>query len=425
MIIRRIPLWKATLFTIILLYLVFCYGFANFSILSVPVGYLLLAISVFFCYVNHNLLINKYLREPIFVSVIIIILFSFGHLLVDFPRYGLYAIRDATFSFELIVLILGFVWGKKSFTHKEITRFLLIAFIANFLYSLTFPFSSFIKNISPVSGVFQPIPVFGYYSHTFYFLLLGSVFCFLQLDKFTHKSLIKIFGAVQLLWAFAFQSRTTYISIIVILFLLIFFKRNISFSKLVLVLVIGVFLLILLQYGTSLVIPGRLGNMNIDFYISHIKSIFLVEDSEELGSAMHRIKLVEESLRIWRSSLESTVFGTGFGEPIIDLYTTGIQIRNPHNTHLTYLVRLGIVGAVLWVFLNIRMLIILFQNIQLSDLSEKGFEVWVFLYFITGLLLTAFQPWLEFPYGTIPFFSILGYSIGTFYNKKNALKENR
>jgi hypothetical protein len=60
-----------------------------------------------------------------------------------------------------------------------------------------------------------------------------------------------------------------------------------------------------------------------------------------------------------------------------------------------------------------RIFYVLFQSIREvnKDHPMYGFRLWFLAYFFVCLFHTSVQPWLEFSFGSIPFYVILGYGI--------------
>lgn len=399
------------------MYVVLGYGYANFTVLGIPVGYLLFFILLGITVIVDTPITYIYVKEPIFLFSLLLIIYTLGHLGFDIPKNGLYSIRDASMTIELLALLVGFAWTVK-YSKYNIYNYIRALFILNFIYSLTFFISDRISAISPVSGVFQPVPLLGYYTHSFLFLLVGSIYFYLQTGSYKHAGINIWLARIQLLWAFIFEARTTYISIVLIVIILLFFKKFRIVLDIATTIIIGAISVILLGSLFGIFLEGRVGTVSIDFFVTHILSIFLKGDSVAIGSAEHRLRMLSESINIWTTNWSSILFGVGFGKPIINVYTTGIQIRNPHNTHLSFLVRLGIIGFLLWAGICIRTLKLILINIRTAGGQDKNNQIWILVYFACGIVLTTFQPWLEFPYGTIPFYIVIGYSIGIYYKNK-------
>ena len=117
------------------------------------------------------------------------------------------------------------------------------------------------------------------------------------------------------------------------------------------------------------------------------------------------------------------LFGEGFGRPLIDFYIKGgVAVRQPHNTHLTVLVRLGLLGFILWLVFHwiiIRRFWKALHRWQMGSF-EHTLLLWFLVFYTLGMLVTTVQPWLEFSYGSIPFFILLGFAIGRMQKDENS-----
>ena len=81
------------------------------------------------------------------------------------------------------------------------------------------------------------------------------------------------------------------------------------------------------------------------------------EEGENANTANWRLELWGE---VWSDvvGFERGIAGFGFGESLADRYDKSdtrfeeeLRLRNPHNSHLSVLARMGVTGAVLWTLL--------------------------------------------------------------------------
>ena len=102
-----------------------------------------------------------------------------------------------------------------------------------------------------------------------------------------------------------------------------------------------------------------------------------------------------------------------------------VAIRQPHDIHLTMLARLGIIGFLLWAFINVRIIYLFIRSLwnDPKEPFEHALKFWLFLFYITGIILASLQPWLEFSYGAIPFYIVLGFSLAILTQKRKDLIE--
>jgi O-antigen ligase len=116
------------------------------------------------------------------------------------------------------------------------------------------------------------------------------------------------------------------------------------------------------------------------------------------------------------------VIGEGFGQALINFENEeGIPVRQPHNSSLTVLARLGFVGLSIWL-LFIGFVLVRFARFLRMRTAPEGVNnaiLWLFLCFVLFLEISSVQPELEFSHGTIPFYFLLGLGLGIMRNMKN------
>jgi hypothetical protein len=344
---------------------------------------------------------------------------SLIHLLIEIPRYGAYAIRDASFILEGIFLLLGFLWSRRA-NDYDVVIFLKavgLIFVINFVYSWTFPISLTLKQISPVSGIFLQVPLLGFYNNTSFFLISGALF-YIFVAKWIIKwpyIMLLTFALLQVSWSFVFQARSMYVGIIVVLLIIIFLGEVHQGIKLAAVFACGLIILFLGIGILEINIKGRIGEIKPEFFVQHFQSIFLKQNTPGEGSVAWRLEILNDIWERWKSSNILMVIGEGFGKPLTHFSTAeGVVVRQPHNTHFTILMRLGIIGSLFWFLLNLRIFTLFIKS--LKNTRKKTFNRdlfhWFFLFYILGMLLTSVQPWLEFSFGSIPFFMMIGFALG-------------
>jgi O-antigen ligase len=118
-----------------------------------------------------------------------------------------------------------------------------------------------------------------------------------------------------------------------------------------------------------------------------------------------------------RSTPTNLLVGEGFGKPLLEHTVTkqGVAVRQPHNTHLSVLARLGLVGVAFWMlfhFLLVRRFVHVLRRRGQLDKKHSDLMLWLFIFYILFMLVTSVQPYLEFSYGAIPFYFLTGFALG-------------
>ncbi len=416
-------------FSALLGHMVLNYGFANWSVrigdVPLPIGHLLAFSALGLALLRSHGSIGGIFREPAIICVVLLLALSLPHLLMDFRRYGAYALRDTSFVVEGLFLVLGIVLARHGGSRKRFTAVLGVIFLANFLHALTFPVSDLVRDYSPASGIFLSVPVLGNYRQTAFFLVAGACF-FLLTGRNLPRWQARILGGLailQIAWSFFFQLRSAYIGIFITVGLVLLFRgwrRGRSFVLAVLC-AVGLLFSFLTTVGTTF--SGRKGPMDVQFFGGHVQSLVLAEGAPAVGSARWRLELLPEVWERWTAHPSRIFFGEGFGEPLIDHYRTdrAVATRQPHNTHLSVLLRLGLLGFLVWAVLLWRIFRVLLGSVRAVPIADPrhGLRLWFLLFFLLGLFETTVQPWLEFSYGAIPFFLLAGFGMA-FAEEKRA-----
>lgn len=407
-------------------YVVLNYGFANLALpvgdQPIPVGHSVAFLALLFVARGPVEDLLGFFRLAVVRSWMLLFTLAVAHLVFDLASYGAYAVRDVSFVAEGIFMLLGYLWAfrdKRTFLHT-----LAVVFVINLAYAFTFPFAEYLQKVSPVSGIFLQVPLLGSYAHTPLILLFGALFF-----AILGRTELKLQGAVvwslvvlQAGWSLVFQTRVVYVGLVLAVLLIQYLRGFGAGIRILASVGVGVLGLLLVVSVLNLQIPGRVGEVDVEFFTQHVRSIFLEPGTPAEGSARWRLELLPAIWERWTASAGSVVFGEGMGNPLIDFYLQGgIAVRQPHNTHLTVLLRLGLVGFFIWGLMHWKIISSFRKALRRVDRrsSEHALVLWLLLFYVLGMLMTSFQPWLEFSYGAIPFFVVLGFFMGWLQQDKN------
>jgi hypothetical protein len=128
----------------------------------------------------------------------------------------------------------------------------------------------------------------------------------------------------------------------------------------------------------------------------------------------------------WKKIVNYTVFGRyfwtgkGFG---INLATVDgpsnlsgsetEKLRSPHNGTMTVLARMGVPGLTLWLAINLmfgyRVFVTFIRAERARSRFWSSFNLWILCYWLSSLINSSFDVYLEGPAGGIWFWSIIGF----------------
>jgi len=397
-------------------YLILNYGFMLVRIPpmaegGVPIGELLLLF--WFCFLVKDL---QWL--PIFTNNIIFVPFlmwwalGFGRVLLAFPEYGMWTLRDATHVIESLFLWVGFVFAATPSAIDHLFVWIRRVLAVVCIYVLSYPWRESLGAFSPTitSATGLSKTVFFQYNSTGQLVLWEAVHRLIRSSKG-----ILIPGLLIAYVVGIFQARTIYLQVIAIL-LLLFWHRPKAFGKMGLALSAGLLgIILIVQSGIE--IKGRMNeNISLEFMVDHFYAIAGIESKGVVGAA----KGVGQRLGWWKNIIERVtdspgnfLFGLGYGFPLVNFHGgDGAVVREPHNSYLSTLGRIGILGIIFFTWMHVHLVRAWFRAYHLCRRvgyrlgQDRLFLLMVFfvLVWVNSLGEDAFEK----PYLTIPYYFFWG-----------------
>jgi len=413
--------WQTLALAVLSGYLVLNYGFDNLAIhiggfpilISYGLMYASLALAIF---ANRRLLV-KVLKEPALLCVLAVLVLAFFHMVTDIPSYGAWAFRDCTMCFDGLFLVMGLLWAMKSDNIYLLAKWLMVIFVLNMVYSFTLPWAETLWSWSPVSGAFVEGPILGTFSGSGDILLAGAVFCICVGSYVISRPrwLILFLAVAQVLGIAITQVRRMYLGIVVVIVILFLVGEIKKFTRLFILVPSAIILVLLATSIGGLEISGRVGPVNLAFFKDHIRSMFGRVVADTPGSSVQsRVDMGEVAMQHFRAH---PLFGEGFGQPLLDDVNeaNGAVTRMPHNSSLTYLARLGVVGLALWVafhFCLLKRFVFAFRQRHSCDKRLYAFALWFFLFYVIFMIVSFAEGPFEFPCRAIPFYFLMGVALG-------------
>ena len=419
-----LELWQVLVLIAVAGYMVLNYGFENLAFhvggFPIIISYGLMFGSLALALSGRWHLVLKASKEPAMVCVLVLLGLTFLHLIVDIPAYGIWAARDSSMCLDGIFMLLGLLWAMKVNSTATFTKLLMVVFVLNLIYGLTRPWAEQVWSWSPTSGVFLSVPILGHFNGTGDQLLSGALFCIcLGGYVITRPRWMMLFLALaQFLGVAIFQARRTYVAFVIILILLILLGEAKKFAKLFVLLPAVVIVILLVTTVGGLEISGRVGVVNLDFFKEHIRSMSGAEGTPG-SSPESRFIMADEAFRRF---LLHPVVGEGFGNPLIVEMDYNNESGNnaitrfPHNSSLSYLARLGLIGFAVWIAFHFciikRFIYALRQRRRCADKQLSALVLWFFLFYVLFMVASLVEAAFEFPSGAIPFYFFMGFALG-------------
>jgi hypothetical protein len=174
---------------------------------------------------------------------------------------------------------------------------------------------------SPVSGIFQPVPVLGNYSFIYFGLHLGALFYALVIPsskKWCNVLLITLI-VLQIAWMFYFQARSTYLSVIIIIpiiFILSGMRQALRVSAFHIAGFITLITFAFLLGLRGVEIQGRAGEVTPAFYVEHIETVDPGKNLPNVSGTSWRLDIWRQAINHWLASPTTIIVGEGFGQPL-------------------------------------------------------------------------------------------------------------
>lgn len=412
---------NTTLLVIVLLYLLFNWGFQQVRFPPVaggglPIGEIVLFLSL--ATINHARLLGRLGHAVYLLPFLLWWAFGLGRAVVDFSMYGLWALRDAAHVIESLFLIAGFAFASHASTVEKffdwLPKFLIIAVVYGLLYPFRYDIWSFSPTIMAGNGF--EVPIFGSMANTALLMIMAAIYLMLFHGN---KVLANLIAILLIGYTIAiFQARTLYLVVIAVFGFLILYRRS-TFGNIALVayvsgLLLGVIGLLGLQ------VEGRLGAaFSFDFLVEHFLAIFGISSGQYEGIAS-AAQGVDQRLDWWTNVFERLLanpfhllLGLGYGLPLTDFFGPGgVPIRELHNSYITVVARTGIIGGVCWILMMVSMVRCWHRTfLDAADLGWREGEnrlMIMMVFFISIWVLALGEDGFEKPYNIIPFYFLFG-----------------
>jgi O-antigen ligase len=351
--------------------------------------------------------------------------------LLGFAQYGAWALRDATPLLESFFIILGFLLVSQRRGFRLFTKWLPRLLFITAIYSLGYPFKAWLANWVPMiqSAAGAPIPIlFTYVSKYMILLFLASyLFIFTRYSITLKKAQLRLSGLYkQLLMAFLvafsvvfFQARTVYFQLVCLIGFYLTFEPQ-KTAKIYTTAGLLLLALFILPF-TGVELQGRLGTVSVDFFANHFLSSFGFSTEGMEGAAGGvdlRFSWWTQIFSQLLSSVQNFLFGLGYGIPLTDFSTT-VQVREPHNSFLSVLARLGLLGFLSFVWMHIVFVRAWFKAYKSAVLLEWLFTrqhlLWMMSYCILMWVFSMGEDGFEKPFFAIPYYFFWGVMLGMFY----------
>ncbi|RMF59464.1 MAG: O-antigen ligase domain-containing protein [Calditrichaeota bacterium] len=414
-------------------------GFAYLGIYPVFVGEVALSLGVISIIAYFLVGKTRFAPPPLGMPLSFLIGLGILRLIYDLPHYGIFALRDGVIWGYSLFAIVSF-WALNNrmsiievpvWFAKWIPYFLLLTPIVFLVFRLKYqilprwPWG-------PEGGVPILNPKGGDIA-----VHLSGIMAFLIVGLYQEKrQTLSIRNWIMwTLWLICFvmigtTGRAAFLTVSFSLLMIGLFRSFRQWLKVIFVMGIVLIGMEAFDISFDVGIPRKISTEQI---IDNIRSVFGETQSSNLeGSKRWR-------LRWWKTIISYTFYGNyfwtgkGFGINLAD--DDGFQVaadhslRSPHNSHLTFLARMGVPGFFLWVILQLGFAGKLFYFYKKAKQKRMdvlaNLNLWILIYWAAFMINGAFDVFLEGPQGGIWFWSVFGYGLALINYQNRLYRSNR
>ena len=391
---------------------------------GVPIGELVLLLTLIS--INYTKLLPKLFSLLFAYPFFVWWGLGIGRAFLGVPNYGMWALRDAVHVLESLFLLAGFAFAAKPEMVDRFFGWLSKLMVMVVVYAATSPFSDVLTSISPtiVAGNGEVVSILFSYSATGYGLVMAAAYV-LIFQKEIRVPIIHHYPTVIAagLWGYAagiFSGRTVYLQIIAVIILFALYRSKLSSRALLaIVLLLG---MIALLPELGLQIKGNRGEISIQFLIDHFLSIGGVASSDAAESVKGAASGFDQRMDWWisiyqrlTSDIWNLLFGLGYGFPLTKFSYYGVIAREPHNSYISILARIGLIGGIAWIWMHAQMLRVWHsgyrQCVRMGWHTGQNRLLILMVFFIMIWVLSIGEDGFEKPYNVIPYYFFWGIAL--------------
>jgi len=395
----------------------FGYSFQVIGIKGIlPIGEMVAVYFILSCGIKK---LRSFAKEPFFAPFLIFILYGLIRAVFSFNIHGLWALRDAVPVLDAVFLYIGYYYASYERNRDFLLRslpvlLLLIVVFGSPIKYLLMPYSPYVTSAHGL-----PVSVFKTMAHARW-VLWSSVYFLL----FAKESAWK-YPIVALLVSYAIianQKRTIMLQTIIVYFY-IFIADIRRYSKRVVVFACIIFVLLLCLQGISVENLGLESTRITSISFSNIwDSFFLsaIGKGSQHGAVAGYYQRLAWWQNIWQRltiSIDSFLFGLGYGTDLNVgqgfINIAGVSAREPHNSYISMVARIGFFGFVLYLNFIISLirswLVNLKTAVKNNQIYLKKLLIFFGAMFLFCFILAIGEDAFEKTYITIPFYFFWGF----------------
>jgi hypothetical protein len=344
-----------------------------------------------------------------------------GRAVFDSGSYGMWALRDATQVIESLYLIVGVGFVRGSADLDRLFRWLawLVPVLALYVI-LGHPLKFAAMSPTLPGGSGEPVPLFGTMNTADVALIWGAM-CLIVAAPRSGISLASFMVAAGFV-AYAvliLQYRTIYLQLVAMFVFTALFRKYSIRPFLAVVPIVIVVIMLISTFGLK--VSGRLNDeVSLSFFADHLEAIFGISNGSDQALA-DAASGVDQRLEWWKDIYDrlsvdpaTMLTGLGYGIPLTPFKASGdIQVREPHNSVISVVARMGVIGLLAWAWMQCELFLCWFRCFQRARHSSPGREwenrLLILLSFLLLVMIGAIgEDNMEKPYFAIPYYFFWG-----------------
>jgi O-antigen ligase len=412
---RKIVLWTVAC------YLILNTGFEMVRIpptgAGIPIGELVLVISL--CCINVPTVLSRIASQVWLLPILVWWGYSFTRCLWDLQVGGAWSFRDASQAIESLFLIVGFWLVNSPSNIQYFVRWMRRLFWVAICYGLLFPIAPRLQSFSPkLPGMTSTSSAGLFFQMVNTPELMLWAACWLLIDRKSSGFVRgrELMAGFLVAYAAAFgQSRTIYLGVLTV-GVLFFVTGSRLAARWTALLLLGVLMIGAISVS-GVEIKGRLGQkISLDFIVNHFEAITGKSSDEATESAAGGVPL---RIGWWTSiykkmiqSPEKIAFGLGYGIPLTDFHGNSAIIREPHNSYISVVARLGVTGMFVWLLMQGALFLSWRRAYRFAGQmgwdEDRGNLLLLLVFNILVLTTAIGEDALEKPFYAIPYYLFWG-----------------
>jgi O-Antigen ligase len=384
---------------------------------GVPINEVLLAFDlVAIIFMQHSRV--GFSDTPVMLPLALLWMQATVQLLIGLSVGGIWAIRDAANLIETGFLFVGY-WLASDARFVAIFSlwFRRVLTFAAF-YILLYPLQDSLVRYSPVipsmSGYDAPL----FFSYGDPSSIAVTAACQMIVSNYGRQLYRVLFtGALVMVLIVFVQARLAYFQLAFLLLIVLFFRPQRLSSLGTMVFATAVLMGLFLASGIEL--PGRLGTtFTLDFLVNHFAAIWGGGGHDASTSAA--AEGVDLRLGWWtkihndlQRDLPTWMFGLGYGIPLTSFHgPTDDIVREPHNSLFSIYGRLGVLGLINFIIVQVILIVTAVRFILLAKRSGStelhGLAITVLCFLGVHLIYSAGEGGFELSFIAAPYYFIAG-----------------